>query len=106
MRVQRRRLYLLNLVVLLIAVVERGQGAVVREVEGGAVAVGRVEGGHLQVLRLVQRRLPAAEVGAGVRVGQQGLHLPRLAPPVEAGGPADAGPAGATALRAAVPRDL
>ena len=70
----------------------------VREVEGGAVAVGGVEHGHLQVVRLVQRLVPAAVVGAGVCVGQQRLHLPRLAPPVQAGGSADARPAGAPAL--------
>lgn len=80
--------------------------AVVGEVVGGAVAVGRVKHGHLQVLGLVQRLLPAAGAGDGVRVGQQGLHLPRLASPVEAGGSADASPAGATAPWPAVPQSL
>ncbi len=78
----------------------------VREVKGRAIAVGWVEHGHLQVLRLIQRLLSAAEVGACVCVGQQGLHLPRLALPVEAGGSANAGPAGATALWPAVPQRL
>lgn len=90
--------------------VKCGQGsvvvAVVREVKGAPVAVGRVKQGHLQVLWLVQRLLPAAGVGACVYVGEQGLHLPRLAPPVEAGGSADAGPAGAAALWPAVPQRL
>lgn len=72
--------------------------AVLRDVKGGAVAVCRQEHRHLQVFRLVQRLLPAAGVGAGVCVREQRLHLPRLALPVEAGGSADAGPAGATAL--------
>lgn len=108
---KRWELHLLYLVLFLITVVMRGEGsvvvAVVREVKGGAIAVGHVEHRYLQVLCLsVQRLLPAAEVGAWVCIGQQGLHLPRLALPVEAGGSTDARPTGATALWSAVPQRL
>lgn len=108
--VEEKSAHLLLLLVLLIAVVVCSQGSVLaallREVKGGAVALRQVEHGHLQVLLLVQRLLPAAGVGARVRVGQERLHLPRLAPPVEAGGSARAGPAGSAALWPAVPQRL
>lgn len=76
--------------------------AMIREVKGGAVAVGRVEHGDLQVIRLVQRLLPAAGDGACVRIGQKGLHLSGLALPVETGRSSNAGPTRAAALWDAV----
>lgn len=107
---EEKSAHLLQLLVLLIAVIMCSQGSVLaallREVKGGAVAFRQVEYRHLQVLLQVQRLLPAAGVGARVRVGQERLHLPRLAPPVEAGGSARAGPAGSAALWPAVPQRL
>lgn len=103
-----RELHLLSVFLFLITGVmcccKRIVITVLREVKGGAIAV--VEHRHLQVLLLVQRLLSAAVVGACVCVGEQGLHLSRLAFPVEAGGSTDAGPTGSAALCPTVQQTL